>query len=380
MADEGIPDQRNTGFSANLAKVGNFFLATEFIWLIFAACLVHAAIFLNWPTFLPWLILALALAYFPVRLARSGRLTQRTPFDIPIVLFLISVILGIVVSPDRRVGVGALQSFLVLTAAYYSLVNYPAPVRMLKIGFPFAIAGLIAFFIIAPIQANRAADFPSGLGIGAFIVAAIAIGVVVFRQRLVLRVISGLFASALIAVVLVFTHSQGSLGRLFLLSSIKVRMIVRWFPTLELMTGSHTWTGLGLGCWPLESGTINFGGEGLHVHSLYLEIYANLGVPGMVAFVCALAAGAKVCADILYSDRKHPWYGFGAGVVLACVVTLALGFIESAPFGMPAIVGGVYHYLFSPIPCILAVLLVTARRLLREEQPALEESREHKES
>ncbi len=373
MPDEEISAQEKSKLSESLGQVGNFLLATEFLWVAFTASFVLAAIFLNWPSFLPWLGLALGLAHFPVRLARYGYLTQRTPFDIPIVLFLISVIVGIVVSPDRWLSMGALQSFLVLTAVYYSVVNYPAPARVLKIGFPIAIVALLVFLILISMrmQADTLTKFPSGLGIGIFIVAAVAFGVAVFRQRLVLRVLSVLLGSALTAVVLVLTHSQGSLGRLFILSSLKSRMIAHWLPTLELMTGSSTWTGLGLGYWPFKSGAINnLGGIGLHVHSLYLELYANLGVLGIVAFLSAIVVGAKVCADILYVDRRHPWYGLGVGVVLACVVTLALGFIESAPLGMPAIVGGVYHYLFSPIPWLLAILLVTTRRLLREDQPA----------
>jgi hypothetical protein len=145
-----------------------------------------------------------------------------------------------------------------------------------------------------------------------------------------------------------------------------------WLETLRLMKGPAVYKGLGLGCWPLHFYNGHIPRPYLHMHNIYVEIYANLGVFGIIAFVAILGAVFKVSADILYSDKKHPYYGFGVGVILAIIITLVVGFVESAPVCIPCIVGGVYHYVFSPIPWILAALLLTARRLLRV--PAAEDT------
>ena len=139
-----------------------------------------------------------------------------------------------------------------------------------------------------------------------------------------------------------------------------------WLNTLRLMTGSSAeYQGLGLGCWPLHFYE-NVPDFGLHVHSTYLEIFVNLGLFGIIAFIVLLATMAKVSADILYSDKKHPFYGLGIGIILAFVITLALGFLESAPFCIPIVTDGVYHFVLSPVLWLFMGSLVMVRSLLKE--------------
>ena len=52
---------------------------------------------------------------------------------------------------------------------------------------------------------------------------------------------------------------------------------------------------------------------------------------------------------------------------MACVVTLLVGIVESAPVGVPLVAEDTYYYLISPVPWILAGLLVAARDLLKTE-------------
>jgi O-antigen ligase len=109
-----------------------------------------------------------------------------------------------------------------------------------------------------------------------------------------------------------------------------------------------------------------------HVHNAYLELYVDTGVFGIIAFICFAAVVAKLAIDIIYSPRNSPYYGFGIGVLLAVLVTALVSTIESAPFGFGIISGSNYCYILSPIPWVLAGLLVTARQLLR--QPATDDS------
>jgi hypothetical protein len=50
-------------------------------------------------------------------------------------------------------------------------------------------------------------------------------------------------------------------------------------------------------------------------------------------------------------------------VLLACVATLLVGIVESAPIGVPLVAANTYYYIISPIPWILMGLLVIAHRL-----------------
>lgn len=360
----------NGKISYNLSKVANLSLAIEPFWVLFATSLVYAAILLNWASFLPWLGITFAFAPFLIRYLKYGYISKRTTFDIPLVLLLGSIILGTVVSEDVWLSIGALQSFLALTAFYYFLVNYQSPALIFKIALPAIAAGLLIVLILLSISDTILREPIHGLHLGILIFISILLGIGIFSQRIGLRAAIGIISSFFIALVLLFTEITGSVQRLFALDSLIGRMEVRWLNTLYLMAGSSSeYLGLGLGCWPLrfyEYMHQDMPDFGLHVHNIYLEVFANLGLFGLVAFLALLAAMAKVSADILYSNKKHPYYGLGVGVVLACIITLVVGFLESAPFCIPFMIKGVYYYLLSPVLWLLMGALIMVRSLLKE--------------
>jgi hypothetical protein len=72
----------------------------------------------------------------------------------------------------------------------------------------------------------------------------------------------------------------------------------------------------------------------------------------------------KLSLDIIRSPRSHPWYGFAIGVILACIATLLVAIVESAPVGVPLVAAITYYYIISPIAWILCGLLVIAHRLI----------------
>ncbi len=130
---------------------------------------------------------------------------------------------------------------------------------------------------------------------------------------------------------------------------------------------THPLTGLGLGCWALARwettalGTSEINGI-THAHNAYLELYSNTGIVGALALLVALAIGLKLSLDIIRSPRTHPWYGFGVGVILACVATLLVAMVEGAPMGVPLVGEHTYYYVVSPIVWTLCGLLVIAHR------------------
>jgi hypothetical protein len=87
-----------------------------------------------------------------------------------------------------------------------------------------------------------------------------------------------------------------------------------------------------------------------------------MGVIGALALLVALVMGLKLSLDIIRSPRSHPWYGFGIGVILACVATLLVAMLESAPMGVPLVGEDTYYYVVSPAVWMLCGLLVMAHR------------------
>ena len=86
-------------------------------------------------------------------------------------------------------------------------------------------------------------------------------------------------------------------------------------------------------------------------------------VPGSSAwgFRNGELATDSLCEQV--RDFRMSWYGFGVGVVMACIASLTVGIVESAPIGVPLVASTAYYYLVSPVPWILAGLLVIAKRL-----------------
>ena len=89
--------------------------------------------------------------------------------------------------------------------------------------------------------------------------------------------------------------------------------------------------------------------------------------PGVLAFASSLVIALKLALDIIRSPRKHPWYGFSIGVLLACLATIIVSVVESAPTGVPLVGIDTYYYIVSPVPWLLAGFLVSAHRLISKE-------------
>ena len=70
-----------------------------------------------------WAAWLIALAPVLVRLLVTGRVSRRTPLDVPIVLGVIAVVIGFVHGPDRQLAWSGLNSFLACVLLYYGIVN-----------------------------------------------------------------------------------------------------------------------------------------------------------------------------------------------------------------------------------------------------------------
>ena len=346
----------------------NFLLIIEPLWVLTATVLVFLSYLLGWGTFLPWIWLAVAFLPFPLRRIRQGRLGLSTPFDLPIALFMGGALFGLIVSPKIDLSLGAFQCMLAASLFYYSWVNHPHLATLMKwlivVGLLSALAYAIYYSAFEPPRPPGCLPGTHhGLALFLTIIACVCAGVAIFSKGTKVRVAAG-FVCLSLFITAIFIVEE-SVPRLFAWETVSGRM-PRWETTVELLGDSSPFTGLGLGCW----GLVYHGTEVLthptNVHNSYLELYANTGILGALALVVLLVIGCKLAWDIIRSPRNHPWYGFGIGVLLACVATLLVGVVENSPMGLPLVGTDDYRYIVSPVPWVLGGLLVSAHRLIRE--------------
>jgi hypothetical protein len=138
--------------------------------------------------------------------------------------------------------------------------------------------------------------------------------------------------------------------------SLKVR-IELWKGAIDVIQ-HHPITGCGLGCLG-ESATTY-----LSPHNAYLQFYADMGLVGALALLCALIIGGKMAVDLMKASRSHPWYGFAVGLLAAAVAVGVHGLFEGSPACILAQSKDAYYYIVSPILAILAGLFVRTQRIV----------------
>jgi hypothetical protein len=337
----------------------DFLLIIEPGWVLIATALVFLSYLLQIGAIFPWIGLAMAFLPFPLRWARQGSLRWRTSFDLPIALLIAGALVGLIVSPDFSLSLGAFQCILAITLFYYSWVNYPRLATLMKCLIPL---GLLAVLVTIPFVIDGTGTH-HGIALSLLIVAAILTGIAIFSRDTVIKIATG--GISLFIYIGMISMTQVSWYRLFSWDSISGRL-PRWETTIHLL-GRSPFSGLGLGCWALAYHDSKVITPPTSVHNAYLELYANTGILGVLAFTFSLIIFGKLALEIVRSPRKHPWYGFGIGALFACLATLIVGVVESAPIGVPLVGIDTYYYIVSPVPWLLTGFLVSAHRLLSKE-------------
>jgi hypothetical protein len=89
---------------------------------------------------------ALLVGSWLARWARQGRVTRATPLDIPLLLFLLSAVLGVWVAPDRAAALVRLYLLVAAAALFYFLVNAETPSLRLFVYFFILAAGALGLY------------------------------------------------------------------------------------------------------------------------------------------------------------------------------------------------------------------------------------------
>jgi hypothetical protein len=383
-----VAPRRANPVGACLAGAADAVVAVAPAWSILSALLVYLSYLMNISPALTWTGLALACLPYPLRFLRRKTVITRTPFDLPIAILLLGAFVGLCVSPERAMSLGAFQCLLAIVIAYYVLTSDEHPAFWMKAMVLLVLAGFVTVLILILVHNSHvynekalgiSRDTNHGLALQLAVAAALLLGVAAFGTRGKSRILFTIvFLAAATAVVAITWRSlqslitgeslsghDGTSGRLHL-----------WGQTMDLLSASTVtgapFTGLGLGCWAqafygrMDLWNVTGFWELTHPHNAYIELYCNTGILGALSLALALFIGTKLSLDIITSPRSRPAYGLGIGVVLACIVTLLVGIVESAPVGAPHLAAETYYYVICPIPCALLAFLVVTHRLITQ--------------
>jgi O-antigen ligase len=365
------------------------------------------------PLWLAWLI---ALIPWPLRFIVTGRLTSRTPFDIPIIISIAGVLLGFYLSPDRQLALSLLHTYLACVLFYYGIVNNnraQLPYWLFWAGFLFLILLTLAVWVFksgigkvvifnswiyslsssisSPISVK---PHSNALANACAVVIPVLLSVVIFRQRAWIKWSAGILALILIG-ALVLSASGGGwiatvVGILMILlvrnrkvfwSSLVTLMVAvaatypawsdaSWigvvFPIESLTSRLDLWqvtlfamkdsllTGLGLGGWWSKVPTnVVEGGQ----HDAYLQLYSDSGILGILALIIAGIICTRLIWQILHSDKHNPVYGVATGIATGIICGGICAILEAnTNVLIPA--GKEYLYFAVPFLWLWAALLV----------------------
>ncbi len=313
------------------------------------------------------------------------------PFDLAFLFLLIGALTGLFSSPDFSLSLRAFQTFIACLALYCFFSAYPHTKGLLKgmylggvvitllyAGFFGLGQGLPPYLEgswVAALSERLSLPPPPdwligqssllashGLWLALAMFTAISLGLALFGPGLRLKI-----PAALLAIFLgypCFLLSRLSVLRLFAGESLRGR-IPLWLTTLDALKEKPL-QGLGLGCWATR---FNVGqGEAAswgitHPHNAYIELWSDLGIPGLIGIFLFLAAFIYVGLKILPAKRGA-LYGAGLGLVLAVLISLVVGLVDTAPFGTAVVGRHLYSFVLTPALFLLAGCLTAVKREL----------------
>lgn len=365
-----------------------------------------------------WLSMAIAAVPLSVRYGYTRSIFSRTPFDIPILVFLCGTLIGFIVAPEKGVATGTLFSTTASILVYYGITaNSNASRRYwLWVG---GIICLISFslslwFLSQSIHRvlffnqwafDLFATMPKTTGpvlqlntIGALLAVVIPplftsiflrnhtnlkfIGLMwwLFFTILLILCDSGagwlavIISLAFILVcwrqwlIYVFIPTGGLVASAVVMFYDKIdwlkitfstssltRRIILWQNTLILLKGKSAVTGLGLGSW-LGVYDSHYANTVAIVHNSYLQLYCDTGILGFIAMVLAAIIFIRLSRNILKLSRQDPAVWIGIGLIGSVIAGAIFATFDTTPT-ITYITSTGYIYLSLPLLWIGAALI-----------------------
>jgi len=384
--------------------------------------LVYLSILAGYPPlWLSWLIF---VAPFLLRWWHWGIVVKRTSFDIPIIILVAGLLVGLAVSSDKAISLEALQTYLVCILMYYSGVT-----NAMRISWYWKLVVVItltAFMVLAVLtfaqtrpglrvvpfnqwlyQAGALTPLnidyylnPNALGTVMGISAPGFLAFFLFSKQRGRRVMAVSLAALCITLLLLSTSISGLVATfvgagfllllwkpwvlfLYLPGGICAILVAIWrfYPItdslwsklIELFVGRFTvWreglallnekalTGIGLGAWYQQ-----MGGESMHAHSDLLQMLCDSGLLGAIAILGVVVIFAILAQRIWRLRETNTWSVLGISMAVMMVAFAANGIYETSITGVIVVPGPEqlavpYHYVAVPVIWALLGLFYVA--------------------
>jgi len=368
----------------------------------------------------PWLWLSVIIAILPVgvRLRSTRSIITRTMFDIPIIIFAFGTLLGLLVSPDKNVAIGALSSTFASVLVYYGITSNANASRkywlwmasiiclitlLLSLWFFSQSYHRVLFFnqwtfnlfsglpktngpvlnlhtigallvvVIPPLAVGGFLKYNINLRIIALILCIFFTGILFLSDSgtgwlafiISITFILVCWRKRLLWVIIpleglfagaaaIFYKKFNWVRITFSTSSLMAR-IELWQNTLDLLKGKAAIMGLGPGVW-LRVYSNHYATTVAIVHNSYLQLYCDAGILGFAAMVLAAVIIVHFSLHLLKSPHRNStnWMGIG---LIGSIIAGAVFAIFDTTHSVTDVTNNGYIYLSIPLLWIVAALI-----------------------
>jgi O-antigen ligase len=377
-----------------------------------------------------WLSLIVALTPLGLRFLNTHRFLRRTPFDIPILIFMVAMLLGLIIAPYKEIAVGTLSSTLASLLIFYGIVSNSEAGNKYWLWLAVIICSLTLTMSLWFFAQGQGRQFSfnqwafhffyrligdvgpplSWNSVGALLVVVIPplFSVALFKNNPLLRA-AGLIGGLVFTGILFMTDSGGGwialvcglasiliFWRIWMLwvvipmvgivTSIivivfnKIPWLMRafswdsflyrtkeWSNTFHLLKGYVFFTGLGPGNW-VDVYDKQYKAGDIILHSSYFQFYTDTGVLGVVALTIAAVVFVRLSLKIRSSPLQNPWHAVGIGLMGSIVAGTVFACYDVTFSGTLATAAG-YIYFSIPLLWIISALFVVSwQKLSRSDQ------------
>ena len=372
-----------------------------------------------------WLSLIIAIIPVGIHYWQTRRIVTRTPFDIPMLIFVIGTLIGFIISPNKGVAIGALSSTMASILVYYGITTNSSASRKYWLwlaGIFCSITLLLSLWFLSQSEHrvlffnqwafNLFSGLPKTIGpvlqwntIGALLAVVIPplFAFAFFKDRTNFRIMALMLCLFFTGVLFLSDSGAGWLAFIIslafilvcwrrrliwvlvpaggLLSSAVVLFydktewlrttfynaslmgrIELWKNTLILLTGKAAVTGLGLGAWH-EIYISHYGDPMPIVHNSYLQLYCDAGLLGFIAMILAAIIFVRLSINLLKSSPRNPVHWIGIGLV-GSIIAGAVFAIFDVTTSITYVTDTRYIYLALPLFWIGAALIVVVNAKL----------------
>jgi O-antigen ligase len=384
---------------------------------------IYFTVLIKAPPF--WASLIIALIPLGLRFLVSRRFLRQTPFDLPVIVLIIAMLVGLVIAPYKDMALGALYSTLASVLIYYGIVeNSEAGSKYwfslaviiclltLTMSFWFFAQGHGREFVF-----NRwAFRFFSGLignkgpslswnSVAALLVVVIPpfFSITLFKNHPLLRALS-LVAGLVFTGILFMTDSGG--GWIALVCGLAIMFVCwrfwllwvvipavgfisgiiviffqqipwlmrafswdsflyrtkEWSNTFHLLKGYTFFTGLGPGNW-VGIYDKHYKAGDIILHSSYFQFYTDAGILGIAALIIAAVIFVRLSLKIRSSSRQNPWQMVGIGLIGSIIAGAVFACYDVTFSGTLPVAAG-YIYFSIPLLWIIVALFVVSYQKL----------------